>query len=59
MPSGWIRLALIVVLVLVLWWLIATFARGVAQRDATGTGMRAPIVEQRLADGGLSDFDCA
>jgi hypothetical protein len=59
MPSGWIRLALIVVLVLVLWWLIATFARGVAQRDATGTGMVAPTVEQRLAARMPSDLDCA
>jgi hypothetical protein len=47
-PSGWIRLALIVVLVLVVWYLIATLAHGVSEEQpATGTGSVTPI-EQRL-----------
>jgi hypothetical protein len=47
MPTSWLRLALIVVLVLVLWWLIATFARGVAEKAPEGTG-RVLSVEERL-----------
>jgi hypothetical protein len=48
MPTGWLRIALIVVLVLVFWWLVATFARGVANpQPASGTGSVFPI-EQRL-----------
>jgi hypothetical protein len=58
MPSWWLRLALIVVLVLVFWWLVATFARGVAERAPGGTGMVIPI-EQRLVSRVLSEFDCA
>jgi hypothetical protein len=46
MPAGWLRFALIVVLVLVLWWLIATFARGVAERTPVGTGMVAPVAQR-------------
>jgi len=47
MPPWWLRLVLIVVLVLVFWWLVATFARGVAQKPASGTGNVIPI-EERL-----------
>jgi hypothetical protein len=38
MPT-WLRIALIVVLVLVLWWLVATLGRGVAEEaPPAGTG---------------------
>ena len=47
MPTGWLRIALIVVLVLVFWWLVATFARGVAGKSTSGTGNVIPI-EERL-----------
>jgi len=47
MPTGWLRIALIVVLVLVFWWLVATFARGIAGKTPQGTGMVVPI-EERL-----------
>ncbi len=46
MPT-WLRIVIIVVLVLVLWWLVATFARGVAEEDPAATGMTAPV-ERRL-----------
>jgi len=42
----WLRIAIIVVLVLVLWWLVATLGRGVAQKGPTGTGMAAPVARQ-------------
>jgi hypothetical protein len=47
MPT-WIRIALIIVLVLVLWWLAVTLARGVAQKTPpAGTGS-VIAVEARL-----------
>lgn len=47
MPT-WLRIALIVVLVLVLWWLVVNLGRGVAEQEKpAGTGMVVPI-EERL-----------
>ena len=48
MPT-WLRIALIIVLVLVLWWLVATLGRGVAEQDApppAGTGMLLPVSDR-------------
>ena len=45
----WLRIAIIVVLVLVLWWLAATLGRGVAeQAPPAGTGS-VIAVEEHLA----------
>jgi hypothetical protein len=41
MPT-WIRIALIVVLALVLWWLAATLARGVAQQAPEASSQSRP-----------------
>jgi hypothetical protein len=49
MPPWWLRLVLIVVLVLVFWWLVATFARGVKGKSTNGTGIVIPIEERLVA----------
>ena len=49
MPPWWLRLVLIVVLVLVFWWLVATFARGVAEEPTNRTGNVIPIEERLVA----------
>ena len=49
MPSWWLRLALIVVLVLVFWWLVATLGRGIAGKSTNGTGIVIPIEERLVA----------
>jgi hypothetical protein len=49
MPPWWLRLALIVVLVLVFWWLVATLGRGIAGKSANGTGIVIPIEERLVA----------
>ena len=47
--SVWLRIALIVVLALVLWWLAVALGRGVAQRDPAATGMVIPIEARSIA----------
>lgn len=47
MPK-WLRIALIIVLVLLLWWLATTLGRGVAQKASDGTGMVLPVEERLL-----------
>jgi flagellar biogenesis protein FliO len=49
MPPWWLRLALIVVLVLVFWWLVATLGRGIAGKSTNGTGIVIPIEERLVA----------
>jgi len=47
MPT-WLRIVIIAVLALVLWYLAATLGRSVAEQEPEGTGMTAPAAERLL-----------
>lgn len=47
MPT-WLRIAIIALLALILWYLAATLGRSVAEQEPAGTGMTLPAAERLL-----------